>query len=75
LGEDAVTDHQPFFDERDVPEPPDLAERRRLFEEYERRFGEKVPLMMIKFDEVQEIREALRTGQPIDSDLPPGYTI
>jgi hypothetical protein len=64
-----------FKDERREAITPEMAERKALFEEYERRFGEKVPLMCVGPDPVAEIREALKTGKPIECDAPPGAVI
>jgi hypothetical protein len=72
LGGRVMTDLKPMLDEDDGPEPPEIVERRALYEEYHRRFGEEVPLMCVDPDPMEEIRAALKTGRPIEMHIPPG---
>jgi hypothetical protein len=61
----------PEDDESDQPDP-EQTELKALFEEYERRFGEGPDMWALGCEnQAEQLREAIRTGQPIKLDIPP----
>jgi hypothetical protein len=60
-------------DNEDREEPEWLKEEHELYEAYERTFGEPAPMFMIlQHDPIAQVRQALKTGQPIRDQTPPG---
>ena len=74
-----MTEHAHMIEDDDgnmVPEPPEMKRARELHEAYHARFGEWAPCFGVVYeDEAEEldaIERAIKTGQPIVLDLPPG---
>ena len=62
-------------DDENAPEPPEVVELKALIEQYREHFGEEPDwwaLYTSPFDKDGQLREAIRTGQPIKLHLPPG---
>jgi len=63
-------------DDDDRPESPELKRARELHEAYHARFGEWAPTFGVPYrteeEELAAVEQALKTGQQIMLDLPPG---
>lgn len=72
-----MTDAKPIPDDDDGPEPPEVAELKALVEQYRQRFGKDPNWWALHTsgddDHAHQLREAIRTGQPIELNLPPGW--
>ncbi len=61
--------------DEDESEPPEVLELKELLEQYRAHFHEEPDLWALltsPFDKADQLREAIRTGQPIVLDIPPG---
>ena len=71
-----MTTPTPLPEDDDGPEPPEIQRARELHEAYRRKFGEYAPRFGVPYDdeagELEAIEQALRTGQPIKDETPPG---
>jgi len=60
----------------DEEESPEMKRARELHEAYHRRFGEWAPSFGVVYaseaDELDAIERAIKTGQPIEDQTPPG---
>lgn len=68
-----MPNHDPWIDEDpDAVESAQDKKARELHEAYRQKFGEWPPMFVIGPNPLERIQEALRTGEPILEDLPPG---
>jgi len=73
----SMTDrHDELGDDENRPEPPELKRARELHEAYHARFGEWAPRFGVPYtteeEELDAIEQALKTGQQIKDQTPPG---
>lgn len=63
-------------DDENRPEPPELKRARDLHETYRARFGEWAPKFGVPYatddEELEAVERALKTGQRIKDQTPPG---
>ena len=72
-----MTNPRILIDESDrPPEPPHLKRERELYEEYFRKFKDYPPSFGMPEESDQarlaRIKKAIKTGQPIEMQIPPG---